>query len=298
MAKTDQPIIIKKVKKAAHGHHGGAWKIAYADFVTAMMAFFLLMWLISMTTKEQKVGLAEYFTPAAMSLSTSGAGGILMGTAIDKSGNKSSAPRPEMERRPPSATRDATAGNPAQDDAGRRSSLSRDASRPLVSAQAQHSAAASLRQALQSVPEIAEMSRNIVIEPTNEGLNVSLVDQDGRSMFPDGSVQPYERTRLVLQALAPTLRRMPNRLSITGHTSAVRPGAVRGADSWGVTAGRALAVREILAAAGLPHDRFMSVTGRADTEPVFPDNPYISPNRRVTIILLNEEPPLPPNVLR
>jgi chemotaxis protein MotB len=298
MAKSDQPIIIKKIKKAAHGHHGGAWKIAYADFVTAMMAFFLLMWLLNMTTKEQKVGLADYFRPAAISLSASGAGGILMGTAIDKSGNKSSAPRPELERRTPSATRDAATGNPAQDDGARRSSLSRDASRPIVGAQAQHSAAASLRQALQSVPEIAEMSRNIVIEPTNEGLNVSLVDQEGRSMFPDGSVQPYERTRLVLQALAPTLRRMPNRLSITGHTSAVRPGAVRGADSWGVTAGRALAVREILSAAGLPHDRFMSVTGRADTEPVFPDNPYLSPNRRVTIVLLNEEPPLPPNVLR
>lgn len=93
MTKPIQPIIVKKVKKAAHAHHGGAWKIAYADFVTAMMAFFLLMWLISMTTQEQKVGLAEYFAPAALSPTASGAGDILMGSALDKSGSRSSAPR-------------------------------------------------------------------------------------------------------------------------------------------------------------------------------------------------------------
>ncbi len=86
-------IIIKKVKKAAHVHHGGAWKIAYADFVTAMMAFFLLMWLISMTTQEQKIGLAEYFAPAALSPTNSGAGGVMYGTSLDTSGNKVSTPR-------------------------------------------------------------------------------------------------------------------------------------------------------------------------------------------------------------
>lgn len=106
MAKSTQPIIIKKVKKAGHAHHGGAWKIAYADFVTAMMAFFLLMWLISMTTQEQKDGLAEYFAPtSALSSGTSGSGGILMGTALDKSGNKTSAPATRRETRPGRRTR-------------------------------------------------------------------------------------------------------------------------------------------------------------------------------------------------
>ncbi len=93
MTKPAQQIIVKKVKKAAHAHHGGAWKIAYADFVTAMMAFFLLMWLISMTTQEQKEGLAEYFAPGSVSPSTSGAGGMLWGTSLDKSGGKPLAPR-------------------------------------------------------------------------------------------------------------------------------------------------------------------------------------------------------------
>ena len=155
-----------------------------------------------------------------------------------------------------------------------------------------------IRQALQNMPEFAELSRNIVIEPTKDGVDVSLVDQDGRSMFPEGSVDPYERTRLVLEALAPTLRRLPNRLSVTGHTASLRPGSVRAVNSWSLTSGRALAVREILSAAGFPNDRFFAVVGRADTEPVFPDNPYLSPNRRVTIKLLNEEPPLPPGLFR
>ena len=289
MDKPIQPIIIKKVKKAAHAHHGGAWKIAYADFVTAMMAFFLLMWLISMTTQEQKNGLAEYFAPGATSPTASGAGGILMGTALDKSGNKSSAPR------------DAATGPTAQDD-GRPSwwgnARDREASRPAASVQANHSAIASIRQALQNMPEIAELSRNIVIEQTKEGVDVSLVDQDGRSMFREGSVDPYERTRRVLEALAPTLRRLPNRLRVTGHTAAARPGSVGSVEPWSLTTGRALAVRDILSGAGLPNDNFFSVVGRADTEPVFPDNPYLPPNRRVTITLLNAEPPLPPNLLR
>jgi chemotaxis protein MotB len=288
MANTNQTIIIKRVKKAAHGHHGGAWKIAYADFVTAMMAFFLLMWLLSMTTKEQKTGLAEYFAPAAMSQSNSGAGGMLMGAALDKAGNRAAAPR------------DTAMGTPTQEDGARRTNAGhvsdRDIRGPASSEQSQHSAIASLRQALQNMPEIAELSRNIVIEPTDEGLNVSLVDQDGRSMFPDGSVSPHERTRLALKAIAPTLRRMPNRLSLRGHTATVRPGSARGVDPWSLTAGRALAVLEVLAAAGLPNDRFASVEGRADTEPLFPDNPYIAPNRRVTITLLNEAPPVPPNL--
>jgi len=289
MDKPIRPIIIKKVKKAAHAHHGGAWKIAYADFVTAMMAFFLLMWLISMTTQEQKIGLAEYFAPGAASPTTSGAGGILMGTALDKSGNKSSVPR------------DAATGTTAQDD-GRPAwwgnARDREVSRPSASVQANHSAIASIRQALQNMPEIAELSRNIVIEQTKEGVDVSLVDQDGRSMFREGSVLPYERTRLVLEAIAPTLRRLPNRLRVTGHAAAARPGSVGGVEPWSLTTGRALAVRDILSGAGLPSDNFFSVVGRADTEPVFPDNPYLAPNRRVTITLLNAEPPLPPNLLR
>lgn len=283
-------IIVKKVKKAAHGHHGGAWKIAYADFVTAMMAFFLLMWLISMTTQEQKVGLAEYFAPSTLSSSTSGAGGMLAGRALDSSGNK------------PSTPRDTETGSGEQGDKTRSTSSGRasdvDTSLSEANLQANYSAMASLRQALQAMPDFAELSHNIVIAPTKEGVDVSLVDENGRSMFRDGSVDPYERTRRVLEALAPALRKLPNRLTITGHTSAARPGSTPAAEPWNLTAGRALAVREILSGAGVPNDHFASVTGRADTEPVFPDDPYIASNRRVTITLLNASSAVPPNLLR
>jgi chemotaxis protein MotB len=288
MAKNVQPIIIKKVKKAAHAHHGGAWKIAYADFVTAMMAFFLLMWLISMTTKEQKIGLANYFSPPNVSPTTSGSGGILMGKTIDKAGAKASDPHDA-----PWST-----GKPDAKEAGKPDASDRAATLPPASGQANQSAAASIRQALQSMPEFAEMSRNIAIEATKDGVNVSFMDQDGRSMFPEGSVLPYERTRRVLEALTPTLRKLPNRLAISGHTSATRPGSPPTSDPWSLTAKRAIAVHEILAGAGFPNDRFTSVVGRADTEPVFPDNPYLAPNRRVTITLVNEAPPLAPNAFR
>ncbi|WP_442785911.1 flagellar motor protein MotB [Methylobacterium sp. C25] len=285
-----QPIIVKKVKKHGHAHHGGAWKIAYADFVTAMMAFFLLMWLISMTTQEQKIGLAEYFAPAALSPSNSGAGGILHGRALDSSGNKPATP---SEAETGSAERKPGASSTSPDRA-----RDLDASRSAASEEADFSAVASLRQALQKMPEYAELSRNIVFETTKEGVNVSLVDQDGRSMFREGSVDPYDRTRRVLEALAPALRRLPNRLSITGYTAAARPGSSNAGEPWNLTAGRALSVREILSGAGVPNDNFASVVGRGDTEPVFPDNPYIAPNRRVTITLLNARSPVPANFLR
>jgi chemotaxis protein MotB len=294
MAKSIQPIIIKKVKKAAHGHHGGAWKIAYADFVTAMMAFFLLMWLISMTTQEQKTGLANYFAPPNLSPTTSGSGGILMGTTIDKSGAKASDAR-DVPMGGSRRTSDRDASHPAASgQANQSGAASGQASQSsAANEQASQSAAASIRAALQKMPDFAELSRNILIEPTRDGLNISITDQDGRSMFPEGSVQPYERTRLVLETLAPTLRRLQNRLSVTGHTAAARPGSVRGVDSWSLTAGRAVAVREILSVAGFPTNRFTSLVGRADTEPAFPDNPYLAANRRVTITLINEPPPLP-----
>ncbi|MCA0400718.1 MAG: flagellar motor protein MotB [Proteobacteria bacterium] len=155
-------------------------------------------------------------------------------------------------------------------------------------------AAASLRQALQAMPEIAEISRNVEVEETPEGLNIQIVDQEGRSMFPEGSALPYERTRKVIAAISPVLRRMPNRVRITGHTSAIR-GATRDRGAgWALSAERAIAIRDILAGSGVPDDRFESVIGKADTMPVFPDDPFLAPNRRVAILLVREAPPLPP----
>jgi chemotaxis protein MotB len=154
-------------------------------------------------------------------------------------------------------------------------------------------ASASLRQALQDMPEISEASKHIMMEETKQGLNIEIVDQDGRSMFADGAKEPNERTRLLLQKLAPALKAMPYRVSITGHTAATTTPSKPGYGPWELSADRANAVRQILSAEGLPSGHIFMVAGKADTEPLFPDNPSMAPNRRVTITLMREEPPLP-----
>ncbi len=157
-------------------------------------------------------------------------------------------------------------------------------------------AAASLRQAMQDLPELTEISRNVIFQETPDGFNIEIVDQDGRSMFAEGATQPYERTKKLLQAMAPTLRKMPNRLKVSGHTSVARGGSARpGSRGWELSTERALAVREILAQHGMPDNRFSAVVGKADTEPLFPDDPSIAANRRITILLMREAPPLPTN---
>jgi chemotaxis protein MotB len=154
-------------------------------------------------------------------------------------------------------------------------------------------ASASLRQALQEMPEITEASKHIMVEETKQGLNIEIVDQDGRSMFPDGAKEPFERTRKIIQKIAPSLKAMPYRLSIVGHTASSKVPAKPGYGPWELSADRANAVREILAGEGLPSGNIYMVAGKSDTDPLFPDNPSMSPNRRVTITLMREEPPLP-----
>jgi chemotaxis protein MotB len=157
-------------------------------------------------------------------------------------------------------------------------------------------ASASLRQALQEMPEITEASKHIMLEETKQGLNIEIVDQDGRSMFPDGAKEPYERTRKILQKIAPQLKAMPYRLSIVGHTASSKVPPQPGYGPWELSADRANAIRQILEAEGVPTGNIFMVGGKADTEPLFPDDPYMSPNRRVTITLMREEPPLPENL--
>ncbi|WP_181707298.1 flagellar motor protein MotB [Chthonobacter rhizosphaerae] len=293
MAKPKSPIIIKKVKKAAHAHHGGAWKIAYADFVTAMMAFFLLMWLISMTTPEQKVGLAEYFAPEAVSLTTSGAGGVLNGNAIAQSGNQSSGSRPDMVRRDPAAPRDAANGTAGREDGGQDSAGDSQVNRPAADKQAYHSAAVSIRQALQAMPEVTPYLSNLMIEATDEGLDILIVDQHGRRMFAEGSKVPMDPTRVMVAAIAPILQKLNAQVTISGHTAAGGRYADRGYGPWELSADRANVVRALLNESGLSNDHIDSVVGLASTEPYFINDPYMSSNERVRVSVVFPPPPLP-----
>lgn len=155
-------------------------------------------------------------------------------------------------------------------------------------------AAASLRQAWQEMPEITEISSNIILEENDEGLNIMIVDQDGRSMFREGSKYPYETTRRLLAKMAPVLSRMPNRIEITGHTTSGQQAPDPSYTGWELSTDRANIARQILNEYGVPDDQFYAVMGKSDTEPLFPNDPYLASNRRISILLKAEAPPLPP----
>jgi chemotaxis protein MotB len=157
-------------------------------------------------------------------------------------------------------------------------------------------ASASLRQALQDMPELTEISKHILFEETDQGLNLEIVDQDGRSMFADGSKVPYDRTRRLIEKLAAPLKATPLRVSIVGHTAAGFVPAQSDYDAFDLSADRANTVRQILEREGLPPAHIFAVSGKADGQPLFPDDPSLSANRRVTITLMREDPVLPPDL--
>ena len=294
MAVSDRPILIKKVKKSGgHGHHGGAWKVAYADFVTAMMAFFLLMWLINTTDPEQKKGIAEYFAPASVSETTSGSGGILGGTALGDDGPKSSGSMAVIEQLAPEAPPNAAETGPSSN-LSSASDAALEAEMRRREAEEFASAAESLRQAMQSMPELAELSKQLIVDQTPDGLRIQLVDQEGRSMFDNNSARPNARAQVLLRAVARVINQLPNRISITCHTSATAgSGRASAAGDWTLSSERANASRLVLQGAGVDADRVYSVAGKAGSDPLYPDDPSLAGNRRIAIVLLREAPVLP-----
>jgi chemotaxis protein MotB len=296
MSMGEQPIVVKRIKKSAHAHHGGAWKVAYADFVTAMMAFFLLMWLINTTSPEQKRGIADYFAPASVSETTSGSGGILGGTALGEDGAKSDGSMSVIEELSP-ASRNPDNGKSEDAAKAEVTEATTEALRQALQKRedaAFASAAQSLRQALQDMPELAELSKNIIIDNTPEGLRIQLVDQEGRSMFSQGSTQPNDRAKLLLRAVSKVINQLPNRISIYGHTSA-SAGGVKAEGDWTLSAARADSSRRVLQGSGVDPDRVYQVAGKATSEPLYPDDPTLAGNRRIAIVLLREAPVLPPD---
>ncbi|MEA2825251.1 MAG: chemotaxis protein MotB [Alphaproteobacteria bacterium] len=304
----DGKVVIKRIKKSGgHGHHGGAWKVAYADFVTAMMAFFLLMWLINTTTPEQKRGIADYFAAQNISKSTSGAGGVLAGTVFGQEGSRSGGTMSPVNKQTPPKPKDETlsktsgpaksGSTQAQGEATQNQEKSDDhIERQMPSEEHRlfEQAQISLRQAMQQMPDIAELSRNILMTETPEGLDIQLVDEAGQAMFQPGTAILYPKTRILLQQVAKIVDRMPNRISITGHTDAAKFVGPNGLTNWELSAGRANAARAVLATEGLDSDRVFEVSGKAGSDPLLPDDPYASSNRRISILLMREAPVVPP----
>ena len=298
MATNDQPFIIKKIKKGGHAHHGGAWKIAYADFVTAMMAFFLLLWLISMTTPEQKKGLADYFAPPNVSESQSGAGGVMGGQAFEENGAKvASDSRMDALTAPESSTSGPkVSSSGGQGEAGgNRFDANKSSSLDMKSKLNQdfHGAAESIKQAWQALPDITAIQSSLAVTETQEGLDIQILDQDGKPMFPEGSKYPYESTREAIAALAPILQKLGAQISISGHTAA---GAVYNNPrygAWDLSTDRANVVRGILGEFGLNDERISAVAGKATADPLFPNDPYLAGNGRIEIVVHYAPPPVP-----
>jgi chemotaxis protein MotB len=301
----DGAIVIKRIKKSGHdAHHGGAWKVAYADFVTAMMAFFLLMWLINTTTPEQKRGIADYFAAQSISQTSSGSGGVLGGTVLGQAASRGGGASSVTDRSPPSSpatpshskdtsqhngSATAVQGQTADQQQQSDDHLSRSA--PFNRDEQFASAAESIRQAMQEMPDIAALSRQVIMDQTPDGMRIQLVDQDGKPMFAPGSSEPLPYTKKLLTLIAGIIDRLPNRISISGHTDA--QSAEQGTSNWQLSAERANAAREIITGAGVSNDRIYEVSGKAGSEPLLPEDPNASANRRLSIVLLKEPPPVP-----
>lgn len=292
----DAPIIIKKVKKSGgHGHHGGAWKVAYADFVTAMMAFFLLMWLLNATTEDQRKGIADYFTPATASTSKSGAGGLLGGQSVSAPGamaSRTNAPSVSVRLKPTSGASDGDAeddiGGDKQKDGSELSDEELQEEIEKREAEQFEKVEADIRQAIQEAPDLQGLEKHLVIDQTPEGLRIQIVDQEGRSMFPSGSSSMLGRTRTLLRKITAVIKKLPNKIALSGHTDATPFRGRVGFGNWELSSQRANASRRELIAGGLTTDRIEKVVGRADKELLVKDDPKSPRNRRISIVLLRQ----------
>ncbi|WP_207462332.1 flagellar motor protein MotB [Azospirillum sp. SYSU D00513] len=281
MSDTSNVIVVKRRRKKADEAHGGAWKIAYADFVTAMMAFFLLMWLLSSTSKEQKEGIAEFFTVFNTS-SSAGSNGLLEGRVIDETNSATAQnhstpvaisvlpPAPGKTAGPDEQARD------AREDAIEKAAEERE-NREFAETE-NH-----LREALLNRPE---MAKHMLLERTPEGLRIHIVDQERTPMFALGSPQLVPQADELLRLVAGVVANVPNRISVSGHTDGLTLN--RGSYSnWELSADRANAARRILVSSRIPEERILRVLGLADRQPLVPTDPKAPSNRRISILLMS-----------
>ena len=303
-------VIIKRSKKGGHdAHHGGAWKVAYADFVTAMMAFFLLLWLLNATTEAQKQGIADYFSPTSLSLSSGGAGGMLGGQTISSPGamtNRTAVPSVSLELKPTSG---ATAGDADEEGGVNDKEMSAEqamaeAEMALKKLQEQQREGENaqfeetekeIRQAIEETPELKELEKQKL--PKGVMFNAypdSIGDREGKSMYKSGSTTMLPRTRKLVQKIAIAIKSLPNKVKIAGHTDST-PFSSRkkkkGYSNWELSGERAQESRRVLVEAGLNPNRIAAVEGRAARDPLLPDDTKSPRNRRISILLLRQPPP-------
>ncbi len=279
-AKKLQPIIVKKVKKGGHAVHGGAWKIAYADFVTAMMAFFLLMWLLGSTSEGDKKGLSDYFS-SPLKVALMGGSGAGASNSVIQGGGADLTKQSGQNKRAESA--DPIMAKKAALESAKAEIAKQDA-RKLAALSAKISSVIS------SNPRLAEFSSQIRLETTPDGLQIQIVDDQNRAMFDVGSalVKPYMRE--ILREIGNALGGVENKISLDGHTDRSPYGnGDRGYSNWELSADRANSSRRELVAAGMPDEKLVRVTGLASSSLLDTQNPKSPSNRRITILVMTRE---------
>ena len=274
-----QPIIIKRVKKGGHVAHGGAWKIAYADFVTAMMAFFLLMWLLGSTTDGDKKGISDYFQSPLKVALQGGAGAGASNSVITGGGNDLTQAAGQNKKgdsedqKKKKTAKDAARADAAKKDAKKLASIS-----------------AKIASAISNDPKLAEFASQIKLEITPDGLQIQIVDDRKRPMFDSGSavVKPYMRD--ILREIGVALMDVDNKISLDGHTDRQSyGGGAQGYSNWELSADRANASRRELMAAGMPEEKLARVVGMGASLPLDPTDPKAPSNRRISILVMTKE---------
>jgi len=292
-----QPIIVKRIKKGGGASHGGAWKIAYADFVTAMMAFFLLMWLLGSTTKGDLKGISDFFqNPLKLSVQGGPGSGasnsILSGGGRDltrsigevaKGGYKE--PRkaseikvvPEDSKLAPESSR----AKPESEEARMQQEKIERAVLQEIKAK--------LEAVIEASPDLRQFKKQLLLDLTSEGLRIQIVDEQNRPMFDSASADMKPYTKVIVRAIGQVLNQVENRISISGHTDAAQfAGGDRGFSNWELSANRSNACRRELVIGGLDERKVMRVVGLASSIPMDRNDPFSAVNRRITLVVMNK----------
>lgn len=325
MAANAQPKIFKKYEIVeGGGHHGGGWKVAYADFMTAMMAFFLLMWILASSDEQKLRGIAEYFTNASMpggsgvldgatlgppgTLTASNGSVVARGSELGKVDDPSPAKWEVRDVTPTSDPKEKTLGssegdheNPAAADVSEvKAEVKPDAENtnaPAAAAETDVEAEHPLDdmkfkelqdeilQAMQDNPDLDAFEKNVIFEQTPEGLHIQIIDQEGQPMFRSGRAEMVGGTEDLLSSLGQSLSKIPNRIVLAGHTDAVPFSNTTSYDNWDLSTDRANATRRVFENTGVSRDRIIRVSGMADTQLLVPEKPKDPSNRRISILV-------------
>jgi chemotaxis protein MotB len=277
-------------KKGGGGGHGGAaWVITFADLVSLLMAFFVMLLSFSVQDQQKAAMVAGSMKDAFGIQPVSRRAGM-----IERTGNPQRDFSKDLSTDPTTEqTEFANESRPDHSKQGQEANTYVNEKTDPERAAQFALAAASIKQAWQDKPEITTLSDNVIVQPDQNGLNIIIADQDGRAMFPEGSKYPFEITRKAIAAMAPALQKLPNQIRISGHTAAGAAYPNPRYGEWELSFDRANVVRQILEEFGVTPDRIDSVVGKGDTEPFFPNDPYLAANQRVMITLLYEKPPVP-----